>query len=179
MKKLILAFAAFSVAMFISACDQLPTANDIQRDQQSQINSEGAREVGMPNIKNFREMRLMKAILEMRDQDDLQTWAYIFNLMTGKFTLVCPAIGFPIPYSTQYSASESMQPYSIRGTGGNGRYFGTARLPQSEPNGLNMPASSDATWVMCIGPDKQPHATYMEDKLDTFLFQLPESMLQH
>lgn len=179
MKKLALSLATVAgLAVALAACSPDPTANDKQRDQQTRITSEAANEVGMPNIAHFREMRLYKLIYEMRDQDNLASWSYLFNEFTGKYVPFCQSVGFPIPYATQYSAPESMQTYNVPGTNGSGRAYGTTRLPQSEPNGLNMPASADGTWVVCIGPDKKPYPTYSEPKVVTFLYPLSDDKIQ-
>ncbi len=162
----------------LAACAPQPTSNDKQREQEAQITNEGASEVGMPNITHFREMRLLKTIYEMRDQGDLSTWTYLFNQFTGKYVPMCPSIGFPIPYATQFSAPESMQTYNVRGANDGDRY-GVARLPQAEPNGLNMPTSAEGTWIICIGPNNKPAVTYSEPRVVTFLYKLPESMVQH
>jgi len=177
-KKILVIASVVGLTASLAACAPDPTANDKQRDQQSRITSEAANEVGMPNITHFREMRLYKLIYEMRDQDNLSTWSYLFNEFTGKYVPFCPSIGFPIPYATQYSAPESVQTYNVPSASGSGRAYGTERLPQSEPNGLNMPASADGTWVVCIGPDKKPYPTYSEPKVVTFLYQLPDGMIQ-
>ncbi len=180
LKSLIPAMAVAAITLFLAACTPAPTANDKQRDQQARITSEAASEVGMPNITHFREMRLLKAIYEMRDQDNLATWTYVFNQMTAKFAPFCVSIGYPIPYAAQYSAPESMQTYNVINSGnGDHYYYGAARLPQAEPNGLNMPAAAEGTWVMCIGPDKKAHPVYAEPRVTAFPYQLPDSMLQH
>jgi hypothetical protein len=168
-----------TLAVCLAGCEYKPTANDIQRQQQQMMNAEGARQVGMPKILNYREMRLLKMFYEMRDQEDLATYTYIFVPMTGKWVHYCNSIGFPIPYSTQYSGPTAMQTYNVgtQGAGDNNRW-GVAQLPQPEPNGIFPPSSSDATFVMCIGPDGSPKPAYSEDKLDTFLWPLPPEKVQ-
>lgn len=122
----------------------------------------------------------MKLVYEMRDNDNLQTYTYNYVEMTGKYTYLCDSMGYPIPYSTQYSAPTSMQEYYVDRTGSEtADSWGIAQLPQSEPNGLFPPASADGTWVMCLGPDNKPHASYEEPKLSTFQWKLPEYMLQY
>lgn len=177
MQKRILLGTVVLLALAFVGCYEPPTANDIQRDQQAKVNRQGALSVGPPNIVNFRELRLQKMILEMRDQDDLSTYTYVFIPMTGKWVHVCDSIGFPIPYSTQFSAGTAMQHYRVDSTTGNGTNYGVAQLPQPEPNGLFPPASADGTYVVCIDPKGNPKPTYFEDKLDTFLWKLPDGML--
>ena len=154
-----------------SNCTPQQDANQIQAQQQDQITTEAALEVGMPRIVFHREQRLLKQLYEMRDDGNLITYSYLFVEMTGKFVPLCKSIGFPLPYSTQYSA-----PTRLR-TG-----YGTEDVPiedpQSEPNGIYPPSSADGTWVMCVGPDGQPHPTYEEPKVSTFMWELPASELQ-
>ncbi len=178
MKRFSIAVAVAVGILTLAACSPARTSNDKQRDQESRITSEAASEVGMPNVTHFREMRLLKFIYEMRDQDNLSTWTYLFNQFTGKYVLMCPSIGFPIPYATQFSAPESMQTYNVPNAGGV-RSYGVERLPQAEPNGLNMPASAEGTWVVCIGPNNKPAVTYSEPRVTTFLYKLPGSAVQH
>jgi hypothetical protein len=59
----------------------------------------------MPAIKNFRERRLLKSILEMRDQEGLTTFTYTYNEMTGQLVFFCDSIGYGIPYATQVHES--------------------------------------------------------------------------
>jgi len=179
-----LGYALAGMAFILCAadsCTPTPTANDLQRDQQNRITTEAASEVGMPNITHFREMRLLKTIYEMRDQADLATWSYRENVMTGKLVFLCESIGYPIPYATQYSAPESMQYYNVTPSGGGSTdswRYGVARLPQSEPNGLNMPAAAAGTWVMCIGPDKKPHPVYSEPNILALPYEAPANQVQ-
>lgn len=114
-------------------------SDDIQEAQQEQILKEGGRQTGMPNIKNFRERKLMKTIIEMRDQDGLVTYTYTVPETTGRPVFLCNSIGYGLPASTQYTNPER---YEISG----------ATLPQAEPNGLFSPSSAEGTWVMCTDP---------------------------
>jgi hypothetical protein len=58
---------------------------------------------GMPNIVNFREKKLAKTILELRDQEGLVTYAYVEIPMTGKYRFLGESVGYPcrIPPSTR------------------------------------------------------------------------------
>jgi hypothetical protein len=154
------------------SCDPQPTNNDIQRQNQERMLRDGIKTVGMPSIHNWRELRLAKDIYELRDQADLVTWTYIHNAMTGAPVLICKSIGFPLPYATQYSASESMQSYYVPQQDTSDRY-GVTRLPQPEPNGLFVPASAEGTWVMCVSKKTgQPIPRYVEDRVDVSMEEL-------
>ena len=114
-----------------------PSSDDIQRGQQEAILKEATAQTGMPAIKNFRERKLMKDILEMRDQDGLITYTYIENVVPtiahgrtvlhGKFTLLGESVGYAIPYATQYTNPQKSETFWEHGA---------IALPQADPNGL-------------------------------------------
>lgn len=162
----------------LGGCDPLPTANDMQSEQQAALNQEGAREVGMPAIVNFRDQRGVKFWYEKRDQSNLLTYTYTRNL-EGKWIWFCDSIGYPIPGGTQYSAPESMQRYRVRdprhaASDLSGWDSGIARLPQAEPNGVYPPTTAQGTGIICINPKtNKADAVYAEDNLDTFPWPHP------
>ncbi len=131
--------------LMLGACDELPKNSDtIQQQQQEQILAEGTSQIGMPAIKNFRERKLMKDILEMRDQEGLVTYTYLAGEMQGQIgEKLCNSIGYPLPYATQFTNPEKLyHPYS-------GVYV---NLPQADPNGLFSPSSAEGSWVICKDP---------------------------
>ena len=134
MKNIIFCILAFC----ISAC--VPDSDGIQNEEQEKILMEATKSVGMPAIKNFRERRLLKDILELRDQAGVTTYTYLQSQQSGKLVLLCDSIGYGIPYATQFTNPQK-------------RYLNSSlSLPQSDPNGLFSPASADGTWVMCKDP---------------------------
>lgn len=141
------------------------TSDDVQRKQQETILAEGTAQVGMPAIKNFRERKLMKDIIELRDQVGLTTWTYLASEMTGKVgDLLCSSIGYPVPYSTQFTNPEKVVIDNA---------YGQLALPQADPNGLFSPSSADASWVMCKDPrSERVAAVYSEPKLIVSPFPL-------
>lgn len=166
----------------LAACAPPPTSNDIQRQQQERILAEGNAEVGMPAIKNFRERKLLKDIYELRDQDGLVTYTYLWNQFNGKLVFLCDSIGYGIPYATQFTAPESVQSYNlgsdvVQGSStsahDNQQYWGVERLPQADPNGLFSPSNAEGTWVLCKdpnGPTTQP--LYIEPRVVVSPFKL-------
>ena len=70
-------------------CSVEESGTDIQRDRQNRVTKEGAMAVGVPAIVNFREMRQLKDIYELRDQDGLITYTYTYSEVTGKPTFFC------------------------------------------------------------------------------------------
>ena len=129
--------AALSIAATSSECQQ--TSDDVQRRQSETMLKEATSQTGMPAIKNFRERKLLKDILELRDQDGLVTFTYTWSDYAGKLSFFCHSIGYGIPYATQYTNPEK---YEVNG----------ATLPQADPNALFSPASAEGTWVMCADP---------------------------
>ena len=174
-KTVLFTITAF-LLLTLAACAPNQTSNDIQRDQQNKLLSEGTNQTGMPAIKNFRERKLLKDILELRDQTGLVTYTYTYSEMTGKKQFFCNSVGYGIPYSTQYTAPETMQTYNLgRGNSGSERYYGSERLPQADPNGLFSPASADGTWVMCKDPNgAETKPVYVEPRVIVSPFKLPE-----
>jgi hypothetical protein len=142
------------------SCDN--TSDAVQRRQQEKILAEGTAQIGMPSIKNFREKKLLKDILELRDQDNVITYTYIVAEQTGKFVFFCNSIGYGIPAATQFTnpVKESEYSHSI--------------INQADPNGLFSPSSAEGTWVMCANPEKQNKASpvYVEPRVIVSPFKL-------
>lgn len=129
---------------------------DYQRSiEQEQALQEGAAQVGTPAITNFQEMRLVKQLYELRDTQ-ISTYAYLQS-NDGSLRCLGEAIGYGIPYSAQFT-----NPVNI-----NGR-------PQAEPNGLFMPDSASASWIMLFNPETgKASPVYVEPNLVVSQFKLP------
>ena len=140
MKKKILALVSMAVLAVMtlgnSSCEN---SDDIQRRQQETILREGTSQIGMPAIKNFRERKILKDILELRDQEGLVTYTYLFNELNGKLVFLGETIGYGIPYATQFTNPQKRD--------------GSLTLPQADPNGLFSPASAEGTWVLMKDPN--------------------------
>lgn len=157
-------------------CTTQESANDIQRDRQQAVVREGVSQIGVPAIVNYREMRQLKDIYELRDQDGLVTYTYTYSEVTGKPTFFCDSIGYGIPYATQFSAGEAMQRFSLPSTTDRASVYGDERLPQPEPNGLFPPTSADGTWIMCKIPGSGTvKPQYVEPKVLVTTFKLPQA----
>jgi hypothetical protein len=160
-KLLSLAIAAVLSAL-LSACGP-PSSDDLQRNQQEKIMQEGTAQIGMPAIKNFRERKLLKDIIELRDQNGLVTFTYVWNEMQGKLVFLCDSVGYGIPYATQFTNPQKVEVSS-------GHY---QTLPQADPNGLFSPASAEGTWVMCKDPGgKDVKPVYIEPRIIVSSFKL-------
>lgn len=155
---------AIVALVMLAACNYTPTSDDIQQQQQEKVLAEGTSQVGMPGITHFTERKLMKDILELRDQANLVTYAYTFSEVTGKLVFFCNSIGYGLPYAAQFTNPEKV--------GYNNSQYGIV-LPQADPNGLFSPSSADGTWLMC----KDPHGgtvrpVYVEPKVVVSPFKL-------
>jgi len=146
MKKII-AMIMVIIAINLTGCE------DSVDEKQQKLQEKGAKEVnnqiGMPDIKNYSEKKLLKKIIELRDSADLKTYLYNTNL-DGKYIFVGQCIGFGIPYSTQYTNPEI---YKLEG----------ATLPQADPNQLFSGEGQQATWIQYVNPDNgKLEVIYME-----------------
>lgn len=159
MKKLIPFAVALAILPALTGCIQ-ESSDSIQREQQERILQEGTAQTGMPAIKNFRERKIAKMLMEMRDQENLNTYTYIYAEASGKMTFFCNSVGYGLPYATQYTNPEKYV------------YSPGVTLPQADPNGLFMPSSADATWVMCKSPNGEVKPVYVEPKVIVSPFKL-------
>ena len=137
MKKFLLVLPL--VVMLTACLDDQPTSGQIERKKQEELSLQAVQQVGMPAITNFAEKRMMKDILELRDQN-VATTTYLVG-MNNQLTKVCDSVGYGLPYATQYT-----NPQRVTGDG----THGYVTLPQADPNGLYSPASADGTWVLCV-----------------------------
>jgi hypothetical protein len=157
--------------------EKKPTADDVQTRQQETLLQEGNAQIGMPAIKNFRERKMLKDILELRDQADFVTYTYLENeyphivhgktALAGKLTFFGQSIGYAIPYATQFTAPQKPDLHSGEYNGGN------IVLPQADPNGLFSPASAEGTWIMLKDPNgTEVKPVYVEPRVVTTPFKL-------
>lgn len=150
-----------------NSCSEPDTSTDaVQRQQQEQLSSEATRQVGMPGIANFTERRMMKKILELRDQS-ISTFTYAVN-MQGQLMHVCDSIGYGLPYATQFTNPQYIARYA--------QNYGYAVLPQADPNGLFSPSSAEGTWVACVNQQKKDYdVVYVEPRIIVSPFRLKSS----
>jgi len=167
MKKYTVLFA-IGLAPILMANDascSRPSSDSIQREQQEVLLKEGTSAIGMPSIRNFRERRLLKDILELRDQDGLLTYTYLYSDYQGKWIFLCDSVGYPLPYSTQFTNPSKVAYADWRDS---------PVLPQADPNGLFSPSSASGTWVMCNdAATKKARVVYVEPNVLTSPFKLP------
>ena len=186
MKSLIACGATLASILVLSGCNETgPSSDQKVRVQQEQLNNEGNMSVGMPSIKNFFEKRLLKTILEMRDDPSLHTYTYVTD-MNGRLHLRCESIGYGIPYATQFTNPSRLASEYQNPTNGTNVGISTSVqrvegvVPMADPNGLFAPAAAEGSWVLCISPGetnpaKATQPVYFEDRVTVSPFKLPEN----
>lgn len=161
MKKTILT-AAILFIVVMTGCEVSQEAEREQSKQTAKILNEINNEIGMPNLVNFQQKKLMKMVYELCDKEDLICYAYIKSDYQGKLMFIGKCIGFGIPFSAQYTNPEKRIYHSEGGT-----------IPQADPNGLYMPTSSSATWLMMVDPEtKEARPVYIEPEIVVSPFSL-------
>jgi len=138
-----------------------------QAEATQKMLGEAERQVGMPNIVNFQQRKMMKWIFELADRQDLITYTYIKN-MQGQFIFVGKSMGYGVPFSVQFTNPKRI--WDLEREGGAERKLSDNGeiqvLPQADPNGLFMPTSSSATWVIMIDPETgEPAPQYWEPEI--------------
>ena len=108
----------------------------------------------------------MKLIYEQADREDLICYAYLVNL-EGKLIFIGKTIGYGVPFSAQYT--NPMKAEDV-GTTTSGYHYQT--LPQADPNGLYMPTSSSATWLLMLDKNNKPRVVYVEPEIIVSPFPL-------
>ncbi len=162
--------------LVLTGCEN-PHSNSADKkvqEAQEKMQKEAEAQAGLPNIKNFRELKLVNYLYELRDQEGLVTYTYMENekpevvhgktALSGKLIYVGESIGYAIPYATQRTNPE-------KASWGD---HGWLTLPQAEVNGLFVPASAEGTWIMLKNPngnDVQP--VYMEPRVVVSPFKFP------
>lgn len=145
-------------------CSSRSDSDTKQQVAQERILAEGNAQAGMPAIHNFRERKILKEIMELRDQSGLVTYTYLWSQLVGKLVFFCDSIGYGVSAATQYTSPQKLADESARG------YL---VLPQADPNGLFSPSSAEGTWVMCknpSGPDVKP--VYVEERIVVAPFRM-------
>ena len=156
-----LALATLAVA----SCNEEDTGStDSKVSQQvEKAMSEAYKAVGLPNIKNWKELRDAKMIYELRDQEDFICYAYIVNMM-GEYKFLGKCVGYGLPYSVQFSNPEKV--VDLGELIGRESTWNPDTVPQPEPNGLFMPEGLSATWVMLVDPKTgEPRPVYVEPSI--------------
>jgi len=160
MKKYVFISIALFSMLFMGANGCENSVDRKQSEKQAQILEEQNRQLGLPNISNFTQKRTLKDIQEQCDRVDNILYCYTYSEYTGKLIYFGRCIGYPIPFSTQYTNPERA-------------IYSSTVISQADPNGLFMPSSSEATWIMLVNPKtNKPSPVYVEPKLIVSPFPL-------
>ena len=168
-KTLLLVAGFYLMAFNGGGCEEgRSTAETKQTKQTNKILDEMNRQMGLPNIVNFQQKKLMKMVYELSDQENLICYAYLKADYSGKLIFIGKCIGFGVPFSAQYT--NPMKYFDDP----NGSWdAGSVVTPQADPNGLYMPTSSSATWLLMIDPKtKESRPVYIEPEIVVSPFKL-------
>ncbi|MCP4393360.1 MAG: hypothetical protein GY804_03690 [Alphaproteobacteria bacterium] len=162
MKKILFLLVVLSTITFTGCLEPVNNADEQMKKATEQSMREMNAQIGLPAIKNFQERKLAKMIFELRDKEDLITYAYIVNL-NGDLIFIGQCIGFGLPYSVQYTNPDKIVDWD------EDEYV----LPQADPNGLFMPEGLSATWLMMIDPETgEARPVYVEPQIMVSPFKL-------
>jgi hypothetical protein len=168
-----LSIAAFCFCLMGASCND-STAEDAQTTKTNQELAQINKELGMPNITNFTEKKLMKEIYELRDQSNLVCYAYT-TALDGHYVYIGECQGYGLPYSTEYTNPEKV----TNGSGVSGTGTGNVTVPQADPNGLYMPSSANATWLVLIDQATgKPKIAYIEQDVTVVEAKLPANLCE-
>lgn len=163
MKRLILLFIIGLI--FLSGCSTTDLNADTKQTQkQEELEKEMRDNIGDPEITEFWEAQNYNKIMEKRDNPKLICYWYTKNEYTGKYIYEGQCSGFGVPYSTQISNPEKIvEGDKELGYDLSGYINYPMSKPQAEPNGLYMPTSSSATWVLVYDQKtKESKVEYVE-----------------
>jgi len=164
--------ALFALLISCGPMADTRSSDERQRAQQETMLKEATAQTGMPAIKNFRERKLLKDILELRDQTGLVTYTYTFSDFNACFVYVGETVGYPLPYSTQYT-----NPMRLA-KGYETQMSGNVTIPQADPNGLFSPSAAEGTWTLMKNPaGKETGPSYMEQRINAFSYKLPDRLV--
>ena len=182
MNKKILLTVLLIVAM-ISAVACTTVTETVSQQESKAVNdamTEMNNQVGMPFIDDFYEKKMAKQIFELRDNANLITYAYMVNL-EGQYVYLGRCMGFGLPYSTQYTNPNKIVDYRGRNVASKESsiyYEGNQVVAQADPNGLYMPTSSSATWLMLINEESgEPEVIYVESEITVTQSKLPKRLV--
>lgn len=166
MNKFVTLITGALATILLAGCIPQNESDKIEGQKTRQITAQATKAVGFPAITNFYEKRLLKEIYERRDQANLGTFAYVQGL-DGKLVCLGKAIGYGVPYSTQFS-----NPETDRFGGEDTTVRREYPMPQPEPNGLFTAEGQSATWLQLVDAKGDVHVVYLEPTVVVSPFEL-------
>lgn len=172
MKKLLLLLMVVMLVVGCVGCvSETKSIDSQQAEVTKELQNQMNQEIGMPNITEFYEKKMLKKIYELRDDSKLVTYTYTTNL-EGKKIFQFKSIGYGLPMSVQFSNPQKI----AHNVGDFGQYADDILMPQAEPNGLFMPEGLSATWIMRINEDGNIEPVYMEEEIFVSQSKLPRRL---
>lgn len=165
MKK-ILILTAMVLSLSLTACiEEDKSADKKQSQETAKMMNEANAQIGMPDIINFQERKFAKQILELRDKEIL-THTYIKNDFKGCLVYLGRSVGYGLPYAVQFTnPMKLVRKYNTANT--------KITMPQEDPNGLFMPDSLSATWVLLYDEaTKKTSPVYVESEITVSPFRI-------
>ena len=162
MKMLKLGVIALLGISVVGCKNSTVNVDEAQQEAQAKALADANKQVGMPSIINWRELRQLKALYELRDRTDLVTYTYIVSF-DGTPRFLTKTIGYGIPATSQFSNPEKQM--------WGGSVVGTYMLPQAEPNGIYS-GDSSGTWIMAVAPDGSTSPMLVEPNILVSQFKL-------
>jgi hypothetical protein len=135
------------VIWLILIYERTPSPDLEQLTAQQELRHRANAEIGLPDIKQFAEMRTLKQIIEVRDRSP-ETISYLVD-RDGHLHKFCDSIGYGIPSGTQYT-----NPFQeVNG----------AAIGEAEPFGLFPAPVNNGLWIMCRDPvNHTPTVVYVD-----------------
>lgn len=168
--------AIIAAAFIFTSCSGTKESADRIQTRQSETSfSEAQREIGLPNVVNWTQRKTLRDIFELCDKENLICYAYFWSPYLGKMFYLGRCLGYGIPFSAQFTNPEKVvQGDHELGYNLAGRINYPMKKPQADPNGLFMPTSSAATWVIMIDEENNPRPIYAEPELVVSPFPFPD-----
>jgi len=161
--KIFLGIVLVMLLLLLTNCDGSNNKSiDNKKTKQQEISFDDMfNKIKDPNITKWTEAKQLKKIYELRDDSKLICYLYTKSERTGKYIFEGRCQGFGIPYSTQFSNPEKVVNYEDELD--ESLYEEPAgTIAQPEPNGLFMPTSSSATWIIMIDEKGNTEVQYYE-----------------
>ena len=87
---------ATALGLSLAACDMPQDPQQQEEAAQERLTAAAQNTLGLPNIVNFQEKRVLKDIIEMRDAANLRTFTYTLDV-NGSLHKLCDSVGYGIP----------------------------------------------------------------------------------
>ena len=177
MKKLICLLMVIALIASLGGCATETSNTDVTQTRiTDELQNQANKQIGMPNITEFYEKKMLKKIYELRDDSSLVTYTYT-KALDGRYVYLYQSIGYGLPMSVQYSNPQKVvEGDKELGYNLTGAVNYPMLKPQAEPNGMFMPEGLSATWVMRINEDGSISPDYVEEEIHVTQTKLPHRL---